>query len=398
MPKRPPQPSAPRATLALAAIALALFLGGEAFLLSRTDAGRIAAARYLHLGDPAKVTRMIGSQLHRALEAAEVSRDSVSESVVEGGPAPLRWRVGLGPGISALQANYSVSRFLAEEGAVVLSGRERPGDHGETVVTLLLGLPGRPTHELRLVQHPRGRVQAAGGRLAIVVFGFGEDVEQSGRFFDLPAPFAVALVPGGPASRPRGRSAPSPRADQLPASRSRSGNHPRHHGAVEDRRPGAPLPRAGRLRRGGRQLFRIARHAGHDGDDVGVPGAPAPRHPVPSRLGSRRLGLQAARLRARRPVRRAGRDPRRRSTPIPTAGTRGALEAGPGGGAASRPHAGDGARDPAHARLAAEGPDPGPARGNADRAALGDGSEVAGDVAGLGTSGGRAADRLDPGG
>src|SRR5438034_670308 len=82
-------------------------------------------------------------------------------------------------------------RCLADEGAVVLSGRERPGDHGETVVTLLLGLPGRPTHELRLVQHPRGRVQAAGGRLAIVVFGFGEDVEQSGRFFDLPAPFAV---------------------------------------------------------------------------------------------------------------------------------------------------------------------------------------------------------------
>ena len=207
MPKRPPQPSAPRATLALAAIALALFLGGEAFLLSRTDAGRIAAARYLHLGDPAKVTRMIGSQLHRALEAAEVSRDSVSESVVEGGPAPLRWRVGLGPGISALQANYSVSRFLAEEGAVVLSGRERPGDQGETVVTLLLGLPGRPTHELRLVQHPRGRVQAAGGRLAIVVFGFGEDVEQSGRFFDLPAPFAVALVPGGKTAAAQFRAA-----------------------------------------------------------------------------------------------------------------------------------------------------------------------------------------------
>src|SRR5439155_20819734 len=207
MPKRPPQPSAPRATLALAAIALALFLGGEAFLLSRTDAGRIAAARYLHLGDPAKVTRMIGSQLHRALEAAEVSRDSVSESVVESGPAPLRWRVRLGPGISALQANYSVSRFLAEEGAVVLSGRERPGDHGETVVTLLLGLPGRPTHELQLVQHPRGRVQAAGGRLAIVVFGFGEDVEQSGRFFDLPAPFAVALVPGGKTAAAQFRAA-----------------------------------------------------------------------------------------------------------------------------------------------------------------------------------------------
>src|SRR5437867_2428830 len=119
MPKRPPKPSAPRATLALAAIALALFLGGEAFLLSRTDAGRIAAARYLHLGDPAKVTRMIGSQLHRALEAAAVSGGCVSESVVDG------------------------------------------------------------------------------GSLAIVVFGLAEYVEQPGRFFDLPAPFAVALVPGG---------------------------------------------------------------------------------------------------------------------------------------------------------------------------------------------------------
>ena len=106
-----------------------------------------------------------------------------------------------------LRANVAFTRFLAEEGAVVLSGRERPGDQGETVVTLLLGLPGRPTHELRLVQHPRGRVQAAGGRLAIVVFGFGEDVEQSGRFFDLPAPFAVALVPGGKTAAAQFRAA-----------------------------------------------------------------------------------------------------------------------------------------------------------------------------------------------
>src|SRR5262245_13449623 len=150
MPKRSSKPAAgsPRAVIALALMALALFLGGEALILGRTDSGRILAARYLHIGDRAEVTRLVGRQLHRGLEITGVRRDSIREEGLDPGPVALRWRVGLKPGASLLQANYAITRTLEAQGAAVISGREHPGRRGGQEITLVAGLPHRPTHEI----------------------------------------------------------------------------------------------------------------------------------------------------------------------------------------------------------------------------------------------------------
>src|SRR5262245_18152031 len=122
MPKRPSKPAAgaPRAVIALVAMTLLFFLGGEALILGRTDSGRILVARDRHLGDRAEVTRLVGRQIRHGLEIAGVRRDSVREEVLDHGPAAVRWRVGLKPGASLLQTNYAVTRTLEEQGAAVL--------------------------------------------------------------------------------------------------------------------------------------------------------------------------------------------------------------------------------------------------------------------------------------
>jgi polysaccharide deacetylase 2 family uncharacterized protein YibQ len=69
------------------------------------------------------------------------------------------------------------------------------------MVVLVAGLPDRPTHEIELV---RQRIAAAheapasGARVAVVVYGFGEDGELPAKFVDLSAPFAIALPPAHP--------------------------------------------------------------------------------------------------------------------------------------------------------------------------------------------------------
>jgi polysaccharide deacetylase 2 family uncharacterized protein YibQ len=193
----------------LAGLTAAIFVGGEALIMSRTDAGRLTAARYFHVGDHALLTRLVGKQIRLGLTAVQVSRDSVRETVTERGRASVRWRVGLRPHASLLQANYAITRFLDDGGAVVIDGREHPGNHGETVVTLLVGLPGRPTHEIDLVQPPWSAERSAdsGGRLAVVLFGFGDDSRRAEGFFGLPVPFDVAIAPGGPHSNDLFRAA-----------------------------------------------------------------------------------------------------------------------------------------------------------------------------------------------
>ena len=198
-----------RGSIALAVSAVALFVLGEALILTRTDAGRLAAARYLHVGDEARVTRLVGKHIHHALDLAGVPRDSVRESI-PGGVPRVRWRVGLKPHASALQVNYAITRVLESQGAAVLAGREELGRDGETIVTLRAGLPGRATHEIVLVRHrakTESGVTAAEGRLAVVVYGFTEDVERALGFFGLPAPFAVALPPAYPWSAATFRAA-----------------------------------------------------------------------------------------------------------------------------------------------------------------------------------------------
>ncbi|HYM80698.1 MAG TPA: divergent polysaccharide deacetylase family protein [Candidatus Limnocylindria bacterium] len=205
MPKRKARSPAqrPRWLWALAATAAAIFLAGEAVVLMRSESGQLALARHLRMGDGARLTQIVGRQIRRGLTAVGVSGDSIREGVSEQGPAPVRWRVGISPGASLLQANYAVTRSLEARGGVVLEGRESWSDRGEEVVTLLVGLPKRATHQVRLVRGPPApeETRPEPARLAIVLFGLGEEPAHADSFFELPAPFAVAVVPGSRTSQ-----------------------------------------------------------------------------------------------------------------------------------------------------------------------------------------------------
>ena len=204
MPKRKTRPRvlAPRVLGLLAATALGLFLIGETVRALRSDAGRLAVARTVGLGDRADLLRLVGKQLHLGLASVGVPRDSVTETPLEQSAAPVRWRIGLRPTASLLQANYALTRTLEDHGAVVLEGGERWTDDGDQVVRLLVGLPRRPTHEVLIVRRRAGPEDAVSdpARVALVLYGFGEDAVQADSFFALPAPFAVAVVPGTKAS------------------------------------------------------------------------------------------------------------------------------------------------------------------------------------------------------
>ncbi|OGF04772.1 MAG: hypothetical protein A2W00_00590 [Candidatus Eisenbacteria bacterium RBG_16_71_46] len=203
MPKRKRKPARTplRALLTLAAGVAVLFLGGELFLLSRSDGGRLMLASRFGLGDEARVRQLVGRLVRRGLTAAGVPADSIRESFRSEMAPTLRWRVGLGPGASLIQANYAITRSLEEQGAQVLSGRERAGALGRDQVTLVVGLPRRPTHEIVLVRDPRATAEGAEpARVALVLYGLGDDPAHAARVLDLPWTFAAAIVPGGPES------------------------------------------------------------------------------------------------------------------------------------------------------------------------------------------------------
>jgi len=189
-------------TLVLAALAALLFVAGQALILTRTDAGRLAAARWLGLGDTARVTAIIGAHARRALADAGVPRDSVHETVVASATPPVRWRVGLRPRASALQLNYALTHALESQGATVLSGRESFDTQGAPMVALVVGLPGHPTHEIDLVSpmhtSAAATAAAASGRLSIVLFGLGDDARRVVDVMRRPLPFAVAIPAGQP--------------------------------------------------------------------------------------------------------------------------------------------------------------------------------------------------------
>lgn len=194
-----------RVVLLLGAVALVAFGAGELWRLSHSDGWRLRLARF-GWGDRARVVQLIGRQLRHGLEAAGVPRDSVHESVPDDGAVAVRWRIGLPPGGSALQVNYAITRALEQGGAEVLDGREGVGPKGEPVVTLRVGLPKRATHELVLAlpghaarpAEPAAAAEPEPARLALVLFGFGDDPEHAADCFRLPHPFAVAVVPGAP--------------------------------------------------------------------------------------------------------------------------------------------------------------------------------------------------------
>ena len=219
----------PRVLGLVVAAALGLFLIGEGVRALRTDSARLAIARTIGLGDRDDLLRIVARQLDQALASVGVPRDSVTETPLERGAAPMRWRVGLRPSASLLQANYAITRTLEAHGATVLTGAERWTEGGGQMVRLMVGLPRRPTHEVLLVRARADPEDTAHdpARIAVVLYGFGEDVAMADSFFALPAPFAVAVVPGTRwvRRRPRrDRPVTAPRDSQAmrpPARRSR---------------------------------------------------------------------------------------------------------------------------------------------------------------------------------
>lgn len=197
MPKRKRRSSAlPRTLAVLAACALLLVLGAEAWRLARSDPGRVTLARW-GLGDRQRVSELFAREIRDGLAAAGIPADSLREGAYRGGTDPVGWRVGLRPDRSLFQANYAVTRRVEDLGGVVLGGRETPDPRGGTRLTLRVGLPKRALHELLLVRAPvpEEPAERPAPRLALVLFGFGDDPELARRVLELPVGFAVALPP-----------------------------------------------------------------------------------------------------------------------------------------------------------------------------------------------------------
>jgi polysaccharide deacetylase 2 family uncharacterized protein YibQ len=188
----------PRSVLWLGLAAVLLFGLGQLVVFLRSDRGAVFVARTLGSGGEARVADIFGAHVRDGLEAMHVNPDSIRESSAGDDTPARRLRVGLGPGASLIQANHAITRRVEEAGGRVLSGYERTSDDGTRRLTLVVGLERRPTHEL-VITTPRVSEQNAErepARLAIVLFGFGEDAENAAPLFELPVPFAAAIVPG----------------------------------------------------------------------------------------------------------------------------------------------------------------------------------------------------------
>jgi len=197
MPKRRPSSKKGRAPLVLgllAALALLVFGGGELYAFLRSDTGRFLLWRHLHLGDRAHAIRIVGRHAREGLAAAGVPAARIEESVPGGADGPaLRWRIELPRGGSPTQVNFAVTRTVEKLGAQVLAAREQRGKDGALTVTMTLGLPGRPTHEL-VVLRPGvepGSDEANETRVAIVLFGLADDPASAKALLGRDEPFAV---------------------------------------------------------------------------------------------------------------------------------------------------------------------------------------------------------------
>lgn len=178
----------------LVALALLLFGGGELWSFVRSDTGRFFLWRHLHLGDRAHAVRIVGRHAREGLAAAGIPAAQVREEVVPAGRGPaVRWRVELPRGGSPTQVNFAVTQAVEKLGAEVLAGREERGKDGAVTVTMTLGLPGRPTHELVVVRPgvPAESEEAHESRVAIVLFGLADDPASAKALLGRTEPFAV---------------------------------------------------------------------------------------------------------------------------------------------------------------------------------------------------------------
>ena len=156
--------------------ALLLFLAGELFAWAVSDSGRLAVWHYLHLGDRAHAVRIIGRRIEKGLERAGVPATAISSEPLGGEGPSLVWTVALPRGVAPLLVNHLITTSVEAGGARVLSGRESPGANGGLTVKLLVGVPGRPTHEVRLVrpERPEEGTPREAPRLALLLIA-GED-------------------------------------------------------------------------------------------------------------------------------------------------------------------------------------------------------------------------------
>jgi len=173
--RRPKENRVPIILGAFVTCALLLFLAGEGLAWMHSDSGRLTVWRYFHMGDRAHAVRIVGGLIERGLDRAGVPRAAIDSSV-EGGSGPsLHWRVTLPPDGAPLQVNQLVTRAVEAGGATVLSGRERTDKDGSLVVTLMIGVPGRPTHAVDIVRPYRGEETTRAPRMAVLLYASSED-------------------------------------------------------------------------------------------------------------------------------------------------------------------------------------------------------------------------------
>ncbi len=161
----------------VAAAALLLFLAGELFAWATSDYGRVLTYRWLNLGDRPQAVRLIGKRIAQGIERAGVAQSAVKQEVVEGADPQVHWTVSLERDGAPMLVNHAITRAVEAGGASVLSGREHAGKSGEFIVTLLVGVPGRPTHAIDIVRPPRPEADAPRetGKLALLLFAASED-------------------------------------------------------------------------------------------------------------------------------------------------------------------------------------------------------------------------------
>ena len=144
------------------------------------------------------MTRLVGKRVAAALAQAGARGSAWASARCQARGPALSWRVVLPPDASILQFNYAVTRTLESDRLAVLSGRETWTEQGAPMLRLVVGLPKRATHELLVTRSLAGEggVPSEPARLALVLFGFGEDAARADSFFAAPIPFSVAVVAG----------------------------------------------------------------------------------------------------------------------------------------------------------------------------------------------------------
>jgi polysaccharide deacetylase 2 family uncharacterized protein YibQ len=202
MPRRRSSAKGNRAPFLVGAVvagALLLFLAGELFAWFVSDSGRLALWRHLHLGGRAHAVRIVGRRIEEGLERAGVPTAAIASETRDGVGPSLAWRVELPRDASPLLANHLVTRAVEAGGAEVLSGRERTDQEGRLVVTLLIGVPGRPTHELRLVRPAAAAENAApeAAKLALLLVASAEDDSLLVAAIARPEVFSVGVIAAG---------------------------------------------------------------------------------------------------------------------------------------------------------------------------------------------------------